>query len=240
MTAGDRGLLVSGRATRAEEFLHLEDQKLRDEHLSRHRQPVKAYPGKPRQEGSRRWKKAAALKRAAEARSRRRVKLAANTAAHHAIAFASEVGASRVVMGDPKGIERKDSGAAQNRRTGRWLRAGTRNAVRYRMEERGISFHAVDERGTSSVCPFCGSPALKAGRVLRCRNPTCAKSHHRDLAGSQNIARANGGVVKKLAHVEHRRVGQPSRRDRRRRQFDASRGEARTRAAAQLAESLAA
>jgi hypothetical protein len=36
--------------------------------------------------------------------------------------------------------------------------------------------------------------------------------------------------VSRIARIEHRRVGQPSRRDRRRRRYDASRGEARIQA----------
>jgi transposase len=238
VATGDKALVISGRALRAEEFLHLEDQKLRDEHLAKHRKPVRAYPGKPRQEGSRRWRKINALRRAADAKSRRRVHQAANRAARLAVDFAEHHGAGSIVIGNPIGIEKKDSGRIQNRRVSRWPRARTRNVVQFRAEERGIAFEAVDERGTRSRCPSCDSPATKSGRKLSCTDKTCKRQHHRDVAGAQNIAKAHGGAVTDLAHIEHRRVGTPSRRDRRRLHHDGlPEVKARTRAAK---ESLAA
>ncbi|MBO0892756.1 MAG: transposase, partial [Acidimicrobiales bacterium] len=50
-----------------------------------------------------------------------------------------------------------------------------------RLEERGVRVVLLDERGTSSVCPLCGSRAIKAGRLLKCTNPPCGKVHHRDV-----------------------------------------------------------
>jgi transposase len=227
---GDKALLISGRAVRAEEFLHLQDQAGRDARQSRHRGPVRAREGAPRETGSRRWRKIAEKKRLEEAGSRRRVRLAANRAARLAVDFAEEHGVNVIAIGDPTGIEQKDSGRVQNRTTGRWMRASTRDAVRYRAEERGIAFFALDERGTSSRCPTCGEPAAKNGRRLTCKNISCREEHHRDIAGAQNIAKNHGGAVSRIALIEHRRVGQPSRRDRRRRRYDASRGEARIQA----------
>ena len=49
---GDKALLISGRATRAEEFLHLEDQKGRDVCQSRYRAPVRARCGSSRADHS--------------------------------------------------------------------------------------------------------------------------------------------------------------------------------------------
>jgi IS605 OrfB family transposase len=227
---GDKALLISGRATRAEEFLHLEDQKGRDAFQSRCRAPVRARKNRPHEKSSRRWRKIAARKRRAEAKSRRKVRLAANRAARLAIGFVESNRAGVIAMGDPRGIEQKDSGRIQNRRTARWTRASTRDAVRYRAEEKGIAFLAVDERGTSSFCPTCAEPAAKNGHRLTCKSASCREEHHRDLAGAQNIAKNSGAAVTRIALIEHRRVGQPSRRDRRRRLYDASRGEARTRA----------
>ncbi|HDI13133.1 MAG TPA: hypothetical protein ENF64_03350 [Hadesarchaea archaeon] len=53
----------------------------------------------------------------------------------------------------------------------------------------------VDERGTSSRCPWCGSEALvKRGRLLKCKS--CGVEAHRDVAGALNIgAVRNGGHV---------------------------------------------
>jgi putative transposase len=62
------GLLVSGRAIRAESHLHLQDTKYR-------RRKVAARAPKPGQVGSRRWRKYRARQRKLEARHKRRVKV---------------------------------------------------------------------------------------------------------------------------------------------------------------------
>jgi transposase len=148
------------------------------------------------------------------------------------------------VIGDPAGVESQHAGRIHNRRINRWLRAGTRDTIGYRAEEVGIGFAPVGERGTSSRCPTCAGSAAKRGRWLVCLNPACRRRHHRDVAGAQNIAGQHGGVVTQIVHLEHRRVGQPARRDRRRHLFDVSKSAARparTRAAEfKSSESLAA
>jgi transposase len=237
VAADDQALLISGRAGRAEEFLHLEDAKVRDRAKSSKRGPQRARPDRPRQQGSRRWKKLAARQRQEEAKSRRVIKQAANRAANLAAEFiVNQVRADLVVIGDPKGIEGIDAGHRHNRRVGRWARTQGRDALIYRLEECGIRAVPVDERGTSSACPSCGAQARKSGRVLTCTNPACRKVHHRDIAGAQNMVRKAGHAPRDIAHIEHRRVGSPARRDRRRHLYDQTRsktpsvGPARTRA----------
>jgi hypothetical protein len=78
----------------------------------------------------------------------------------------------------------------------------------------------VDERGTSSRCPTCGSSATKSGRTLTCSSAACRRRHHRDVAGSQNIAALFGAAPTDIAHIEHRRAGTPARRDHRRQLYD--------------------
>ena len=56
VAAASKALLVSGRAARAEEFLHLEDSKARAKKSSTKRAPVRAKPGSPRRAGSRAWR----------------------------------------------------------------------------------------------------------------------------------------------------------------------------------------
>jgi putative transposase len=239
----DQALLVSGRAVRAEEFLHLEDQKARQRKMATKRSPLRAKKGQARRTGSRRWKQLARSQRKAEAKDRRVVKLAANRAARLATGFMVANHVTLAVIGNPTGIERKRSGRAQNRRNGRWARTHQRDALCYRLEEVGISAVLTEERGTSSACPTCGAKAAKKGRRLVCNIPTCNKAHHRDVAGAQNMVTKLGHAPSDIARTEHRRVGSPARRDRRRHLFDADRGLARTRAAALSvpgAESLAA
>jgi hypothetical protein len=87
IAAGDQALLVSGRAVRAEEFLHLEDQKARQRKMATKRSPLRAKAGQARRTGSRRWRQLARSQRKAEARDRRVVKLAGNRAARLAAGF---------------------------------------------------------------------------------------------------------------------------------------------------------
>jgi transposase len=91
------GLLVSGRALRAEHYLHLEDQRIRQ---------AKAAGRAPRpgQRGSRRWRQHRARVRRAEARHRRRVHQAQHQAAKQVVAFAVQQRVGTLLVGDPKGI----------------------------------------------------------------------------------------------------------------------------------------
>ena len=57
VATADQALLISGRAVRAEEFLHLEDAKARDKKMSTKRAPLRERPGTSRQAGSRSWRK---------------------------------------------------------------------------------------------------------------------------------------------------------------------------------------
>ncbi len=214
-------LLISGRAVRAEEFLHLKDQKARQRELARHRKPVRAHPGKPRQAGSRRWRQISKSSRRAEERSRRRVRLAADRAANLAAAhIVDKARAGTVVIGDPKGIEAKNSGRVQNRRVGRWARTYTRDALRHRLEECAVRAVLTDERGTSSRCPACQWPATKQGRWLTCLDPNCRKRSHRDVAGARNMPSQLRHAPIGDALTEHRRVGSPTRRDKRRHLYE--------------------
>jgi transposase len=242
IAAGDQALLVSGRAVRAEEFLHLEDQKARQRKMATKRSPLRAKPGQGRRTGSRRWKQLARSQRRAEARDRRVVKQAGNRAARLATEFMVANHVTSAVIGDPTGIEKKASGRQQNPRTGRWARTHQRDALCYRLEEIGLKTALTEERGTSSLCPTCGAKAAKKGRRLVCSILACNKAHHRDVAGAQNMVTKLGHAPLQIARTEHRRVGTPARRDRRRHLFDADRGLARTRAGAPSlgAESLAA
>jgi IS605 OrfB family transposase len=216
LSCGSKALLISGRASRAEEFLHLEDSKARAKKASTRRAPLRARPGSPRQAGSRAWRKLHARQQVAELRSRRVVTLAANRAARLAASFLEQATASRVVIGDPTGVRDKHAGAVQNRRTHRWLVVHTTKALCYRLEEAGIAAELTDERGTSSHCPDCGAVATKRGRILVCTDPVCNTVHHRDVAGAQNMVRKLGRAPSVIAHIEHRRVGTPARRDQRR------------------------
>jgi IS605 OrfB family transposase len=214
--AGDEGLLVSGRAIRAEERLHLEDTKRRSQKAA-----AKA-PSKG-QRGSRRWRRYRASRKRAEARHRRRVRQAHHEAAKSVVAWLVEHEVGTVVVGDPKGITARECGHRQNLALRNWRRTHLMRCLSDKAELAGIKVVLVNERGTSSTCPECHKGVPKPrGRCFCC--PHCGHRCHRDLVGARNIAARGGGSTRAPARVTHRRAGRPpARRDRRRHLFDARR-----------------
>jgi len=217
--AGPRGegLLVSGRAIRAEHRMHLADTKARARAVGR-RAP------KPGQKGSRRWRHYRRRQRLAEARHRRRVRQAQHEAAKTVIAWAVARRIVTLAVGDPRGVLSIQAGRRHNQRTRDWRIGHLITVLKDKAELAGISLTLVDERGTSSTCPACRTRISKpAGRVLAC--PACQFTGHRDLTAAANIAgRVGGGITPVVpAGVTHRRAGAhlpgvaPSRRDPRRR-----------------------
>jgi IS605 OrfB family transposase len=215
VVTGNAGLLVSGRAIRAESYLHLQDQQARQAKAA-HRAP------KPGQRGSRRWRHHRARLRRVEARHRRRVHQAHHQGAKQVVAFALQQRVGILVIGDPKGITDRDAGRIQNLRLRQWRRTHMLQALQDKATRAGIVVRLVDERGTSSTCPACRRRVPKPqGRRFRC--PHCKLQGHRDLVGAQNIAAIGGGSTSTSSPllVEHRRAGDvPARRDRRRHLHD--------------------
>jgi IS605 OrfB family transposase len=216
VVAEHAALLVSGRAIRAESFLHLRDQQARQAKTAR-RAP------KPGQHGSRRWRRYRARLRRVEARHRRRVHQTHHQAASQVVAFAVRQRIGVLVIGDPTGITTHDAGRVHNRRLRQWRRTHLVQALSDKAEQAGIDVRRVDERGTSSTCPACRRRVPKpSGRRFRCL--ACTFQGHRDLVGAANIAATLGGGTTSATLptlVEHRRAGiVPARRDRRRHLHD--------------------
>jgi IS605 OrfB family transposase len=210
------GLLVSGRALRAEAYLHRTDQQARQARAAR-RAPT------PGQCGSRRWRRHRARLRRVEARHRRRIHQAQHQAARQVIAFAVQQQAGTLLVGDPTGITNHDAGRVQNWRLRQWRRTHLLQTLCDKAAQAGIVVRLVDERGTSSTCPACHQRVPKPqGRRFHC--PHCRFQGHRDLVGAANIAAKAGGGPTSTALpvlVEHRRAGMvPARRDRRRHLHD--------------------
>jgi putative transposase len=124
------GLLVSGRALRAESYLHRNDQQARQTRAAR-RAPA------PGQRGSRRWRRHRARRRWVEARHRRRVHQAQHQAAKQVIAFAVQYQVGTLVVGDPTGITKQDAGRVQNWRLRQWRRTHLVQALRDKAEQDG-------------------------------------------------------------------------------------------------------
>jgi IS605 OrfB family transposase len=215
---GGQGLLVSGRAIRAEHRMHLADGKAR-------RRAVAGRAPKPGQRGSRRWRHYRRRQRLVETRHRRRVRQAQHEAARTVITWAIEQKVGTLAVGDPRGVLNLNAGRRHNQRTRDWRIGHLITVLKDKAEAAGLSVILVDERGTSSTCPACHSRIPKPpGRVLAC--PACLFTGHRDLAAAATIAARSGGGTTPTsipADVTHRRAGahlpgvSPSRRDPRRR-----------------------
>ncbi|GAA4563312.1 hypothetical protein GCM10023176_07010 [Micromonospora coerulea] len=215
------GLLVSGRAIRAEHRMHLADTKARRRALAR-RAP------RPGQKGSRRWRKYRRRARLVEGRHRRRVRQAQHEAARTVVSWAVEQRVGVLHVGDPRGVLKVPAGRRHNLRLRQWQIGRLLQVLTDKATLAGITVRLVDERGTSSTCPACHRRVPKPrGRTLSC--PHCRFSGHRDLVAAASIAtRVPGGgsttptAVVLPEVVEHRRAGRHlpgagrSRRDPRR------------------------
>jgi transposase len=124
------GLLVSGRAVRAEHRMHLADRKARARAAAR-RAP------KPGQKGSRRWRHYRRRQRLAEARHRRRVRQAQHEAAKTVIAWAVERRIGTLAVGDPRGVLSIKAGRRHNQRTRDWRIGHLIAAIKTRPRRRG-------------------------------------------------------------------------------------------------------
>ena len=199
---GGQALLVSGRAIRAEQHLHLKDTAAR-------RRAVARRAPKPGQRRSRRWRQFRRRQRLIEARHRRRVRQAQHEAATAVVGWAVQHRIGTLAVGDPRGVLTLPAGRVHNRRTRDWRIGHLLAALADKAERAGLTMLLTDERGTSSTCPRCRRRVPKpAGRAFTC--PHCQLTGHRDLLAAVNIAaRAGGGTTPAtlVAGVTHRRAG---------------------------------
>jgi IS605 OrfB family transposase len=224
---GSAGLLVSGRALRAEHRLHLADSKQRSRAVAA-RAPARG------QRGSRRWKKTRARARKVEARHARRITQAQHEAAATVVEWAVERRIGTLIVGDPRGLLELEAGRRHNRALRTWQVGGLIAKLTDKATLAGLAVQLVDERGTSSACPACaGRVPRPRGRQFRC--PHCGLTGHRDLVGAANIAgRTPGGQQRPPeltgAPLTHCRAGRhlpgagQSRRDPRRAHLHTGRG----------------
>lgn len=74
-----------------------------------------------------------------------------------------------------------------------WSHKYLADRLTYTAENYGISVKLVDERGTSSVCPRCGSDnKTRRGRLFKCKD--CGLEAHRDCVGAFNIGLVHGNL----------------------------------------------
>lgn len=120
-----------------------------------------------------------------------------NTTVRRAIEQMWQGGVSEIVAGDLKDIRASVNGGWKPNTMVHnfWSHRYLVQRIREVAEEYGISVETVNERGTSSRCPWCGSKeVVKRSRLLKCKS--CGIEAHRDVAGALNIGAVhNGGHV---------------------------------------------
>lgn len=224
LAGADEGLVVSGRAIRAENRLHLAEKKARARAVAR-RAPKRG------QAGSRRWRKYRQRTRKLEERHRCRVAQATHEGARAVVDFAVAARIGTLVVGDPRGLLKEDTGRRQNLAVSNWRPGQAIAALSDKAALAGITVELVNERGTSSTCPNCRAKVAKPkGRRFSCS--TCGLVAHRDVVGAINIASrgTRGGEPFDPSGLEimHRRAGRHlpgrTRRDPRRVRMDHHRG----------------
>lgn len=126
-------------------------------------------------------------------RRRLRFRNYVNTTVRRAIGDLWQHGVSTIVVGDLTSIlantngRRKTNSMTHNFWSHRYLVQRVKEVA----EEYGITVQLVDERGTSSRCPRCGSQQIKhRRRLFKCQD--CRLEANRDSVGAVNIGLAQG------------------------------------------------
>lgn len=102
-------------------------------------------------------------------------------------------GVRKIIAGDLTGI--RDNGDSMGRKSNAmvhnfWSHRHLTERLKCTAENYGIEVKLIDERGTSSKCPRCGSnKAIKRGRLFSCKE--CELEAHRDAVGAINIGIAH-------------------------------------------------
>ena len=142
--------------------------------------------------GSRRWKKLQKAKRKIFARTKRRIRDQRHKATTQVIVFCKQEGVTNLYVGNPEGVQRKDSGRHHNQRMSQWEFGKDISYLEYKSKKMGIVCFNGSEKGTSSHCPQCDHKQKVKGRLWQCRR--CRLILHRDVVGSVNMFPIGFGI----------------------------------------------
>jgi putative transposase len=146
--------------------------------------------------GSRRWRKLQKAKRKLNARSKRRIRDLRHKATTQVINFCKQEKVTDLYIGNPEGVQRKNSGKIHNQRMSQWEFGKDISYLEHKSEKMGIVCSNGSERGTSSHCPQCDHRKKVKGRFWHC--PKCDLKLHRDVVGSVNMFPLGFGVKIKI------------------------------------------
>jgi len=99
-----------------------------------------------------------------------------------------------IVIGDLKGIRRKNRGRNLNRIINRMPYHRLTQYIRYKAEWEGIPVLIIPEFNTSKICHRCGEEGRRVSQGLfKC--PNCGLEYNADLNGAINIAKLSLGYT---------------------------------------------
>ena len=127
---------------------------------------------------------------------RRRFRHAVNAMVKTIVEDAHQLGVSKIMIGRLRGIRENShhNSKANSMIHNFWSFNYIIQRFKEKAEEYGIKVEEVSERGTSSLCPFCGSEGIRKYRgQFVC--PKCEKASNADVVGVLNIARKNKTII---------------------------------------------
>jgi len=135
--------------------------------------------------GSNRWRKLQHAKMKLIARVKRQIRELRHQGTNKLVQFCIRYKVSKVYIGNPQGVQHKNSGRMQNQRMSQWEFGKDINYLQYKLGKWLIQCFIGPERGTSSRCPVCDHQQKVSGRRWRCR--ACNFEGHRDIVGAANM-----------------------------------------------------
>jgi len=127
---------------------------------------------------------------------KRRFRQAINTYIRHFVELCHTHGVNEIIAGDLNGIRDSTSGWGTKSRAmvnNFWSHKYIADRLTWTAENYGIKVRFINERGSSSRCPWCNSRKIvRWGRLFKCCS--CKREAHRDVVGSLNIGLVHGST----------------------------------------------
>ena len=159
MTSNGQSLVVSGREIRAQ-------KRQINKAITRTSKRLQRCNPK-----SKKWRKIQRAKRKLIDRSKRRIRDLRHKATTKVIDFCQGNNVSKIFIGNPDGVRKKNTGRKHNQRLAGWEYGKDIEYLTYKSKQAGIESFNGSERGTSSHCPKCGLRKKPKGRWWKC--PKC-------------------------------------------------------------------